>query len=153
VTAQVEALLPEVPRRIAEQLELLTGPLPEHAVGSHCWFRGSGKPCAFLERCWPGDPDHISNLWNVGPVKTIAWMQKGVHRMSDLPPDAKLNDKQRRQLRSQKESSLIVERGLADALRPAMDAKCLGFLDFETVGRAIPPWNRLGPWRQTAAQF
>ncbi|HUK63203.1 MAG TPA: DUF2779 domain-containing protein, partial [Dongiaceae bacterium] len=29
----------------------------------------------------------------------------------------------------------------------------LGFLDFETVARALPPWDGLGPWRATAAQF
>src|SRR3954468_4818842 len=38
-------------------------------------------------------------------------------------------------------------------MQPAMEAKRLGFLDFETVGRALPAWNGLGPWRQTAAQF
>ncbi len=42
---------------------------------------------------------------------------------------------------------------MAQALRPAAEARYLGFLDFETVGRAIPPWDGLGPWRQTAAQF
>src|SRR5581483_8216846 len=77
VTAQVEELIPEVPGRIADQIAMLQGPLPEHAVGEHCWFRGGD--CAFHQRCWPDDPDHISHLWNVGPRKTIGWMAQGVN--------------------------------------------------------------------------
>lgn len=153
VTEAVEALVPDVPRRIAEYLETLRGPLPGTPVGAHCWFRGSDKPCVFLARCWPQDTDHISNLWNVGPKRTIEWMQKGVHRMADIPAGQKLNDKQKRQLRAQRERRLIVERSLADALAPALGADRLGFLDFETVGRAIPAWDGLGPWRHAAAQF
>jgi hypothetical protein len=80
-------------------------------------------------------------------------MQRGVHWLRDIPSDAKLSDKQRRQLRAVAGDRLIVERGLADALVPVLAADRLGFLDFETVGRAIPPWPGLGPWRQAAAQF
>lgn len=150
VTAQIEHILPEVPEKIAEELAMLQGALPEYAVGLHCTAHGD---CAFMNRCWPNDPDHIGNLWNVGPVKRWGWMQKGVHTMAAIPPSEKLNDKQKRQLRAQREGKLIVEPTLAEAMRPAKEAKRLGFLDFETVARALPMWNGLGPWRQTAAQF
>src|SRR5437660_12263756 len=29
----------------------------------------------------------------------------------------------------------------------------LGFLDFETIARAIPVWPGMAPWQQAAAQF
>jgi hypothetical protein len=45
----------------------------------------------------------------------------------------------------------VVEPGLAAALEP-FDTR-LGFLDFETVARAVPPWTGMAPWGQTAAQF
>ncbi len=151
VTEAVEKLLPEVPRRIEEQLAVLRGAEPSFDVGPHCFFRGD--ECAFHKTCWPRDPDHISNLWNVGPKRTWQYMRQGVHRMSDLPEREKLNPKQRRQLRAQREGRLIVEPTLKEAIRPAVEAWRLGFLDFETVGRALPPWDGLGPWRQTAAQF
>ena len=150
VTSEVEAILPEVPALITAQLAVLAGPLPEHPVGPHCWFHDE---CAFFTRCWPDDPDHIRHLWNVGPKRTWAWMQEGVYTKSAIPKTAKLNEKQQRQLRAEREGVLIVERGLAAAIRPAMEAKRLGFLDFETVGRALPVWNGLGPWHQAAAQF
>ena len=151
VTAKVEAMLPEVPARIAEQVAVLRGALPAHAVGSHCW--NGADACAFFDRCWPADPDHIRHLWNVGGKRTIGWMQQGVTRMGELPATARLNPKQRRQLTAQRENRLIVERELTRDIVPAVEARHLGFLDFETVARAIPSWNGLGPWRQTAAQF
>ncbi|HKS06227.1 MAG TPA: DUF2779 domain-containing protein [Gemmatimonadaceae bacterium] len=152
VTAEVEALTPLVPHRIAEQLAVLDGQLPVYPVGSHCWFR-SDDGCPFHKRCWPDNPDHISNLLGVGPVKTMQWMSSGVHTMSAIPASTKLNPKQQRQMRAQREGRMIIERGLLEALRPAIESERLGFLDFETVGRAIPAWNGLGPWRQAAAQF
>jgi hypothetical protein len=150
VTQDVEGVMHEVPGRIAEQLAVLAGPLPEHAVGEHCWLHGE---CAFFDRCWAKDPDHIRHLWNVGPKKTMAWIAKGVHTMSTIPPGEKLNDKQKRQLLAQHDGRTVVEPGLSEAMRPALEARRLGFLDFETVARALPAWNGLGPWHQTAAQF
>ncbi len=151
VTEAIAPALAEVPARIAEQLSVLAGPLPTHTVGAHCWGRGS--ECAFFDRCWPDDPDHIRHLWSVGPKKTVAWMAKGVHTMRGIGAAEKLNEKQQRQLRAQRTGELIVEPGLASAMEPAMSARHLGFLDFETVGRALPPWPDLGPWHQAAAQF
>lgn len=150
VTATILPLLEAIGPMIAEQVAMLEGPLPAYEVGPHCWFHND---CAFLDRCWPDDPDHIRNLWNVGPKKTIAWMAQGVHTMRAIPATAKLNDKQKRQMKAQRENRLIVEPGLAEAIRPAIEAKRLGYLDFETVGRALPVWSGLAPWRQAAAQF
>ncbi len=46
---------------------------------------------------------------------------------------------------------MIVEPGLREAL---CEFDCrLGFLDFETIGRAIPVWPDVGPWRQVVVQF
>ena len=44
-----------------------------------------------------------------------------------------------------------MEPGLAKALEPFESP--LGFLDFETVGRAIPVWEGLSPWMPAIAQF
>ena len=151
VTERVEAALLEVPGRIEEQLDVLQGPLPDSPVGPHCWYRG--QECAFMDRCWPQDRDHIRRLYRAGPTGAWQWMQQGVHSLAEIPPDAKLGEKQRRQVRAVRENRLIVEPTLGAAIAPALAARRLGFLDFETVARALPPWDGLGPWRATAAQF
>src|SRR5258708_24417196 len=57
----------------------------------------------------------------------------------------------RGQIRGMKENRLIGEPGLAQALEPFSGR--LGFLDFETISRAVPVWPGMSPWEQAAAQF
>lgn len=47
---------------------------------------------------------------------------------------------------------MLVAPGLAAALAP-FRVSPIGFLDFETIARAIPVWPGMAPWGQAAAQF
>jgi len=148
VTAAVEPLLGKVGWEIDAQLEMLDGPLPTVDIGLQCH---EPYECPFMERCWPKDPDHIMHLVGIGPKKGCTFMQSRVHRISDLPPNQKLNATQKRQIRAMKEKRIIVEPGLAEALE-VFEGK-LGFLDFETIQRAVPVWPGMVPWEQAPAQF
>ncbi len=148
VTAPVRDLLPGMPGEIAAQLDVLRGSLPDVPIGLHCH---EPRDCPFMDRCWPQSSGHISTLYNVGPKKSADYMNAGVHTIDDIPPKQKLPPAARRQIRSMKANRLIVEPGLGDALK-AFDVT-LGFLDFETVARAVPVWPGMGPWEQAAAQF
>ncbi len=148
VTAPVEEMLPGIPSEIEAQLEVLRGSLPDVAIGVHCF---EPRECPFLERCWPQSPDHIIKLYNVGPKKACDYMLTGVHSISEISPRQRLPDAAKRQIRSMKEDRLIVEPGLATALEPF--AAKLGYLDFETISRAVPVWPGMAPWEQAAAQF
>ena len=148
VTAAVEPLLGKVGWEIDAQLEMLDGPLPTVDIGLQCH---EPYECPFMERCWPKDPDHIMHLVGIGPKKGCTFMQSGVHRISDLSPNQKLNATQKRQIRAMKEKRIIVEPGLAEALE-VLEGK-LGFLDFETIQRAVPVWPGMVPWEQAPAQF
>ncbi|HTI05609.1 MAG TPA: DUF2779 domain-containing protein [Gemmatimonadales bacterium] len=148
VTAAVEPLLNKVGWEIDAQLEMLAGPLPDVAIGLHCH---EPYECPFMSRCWPNDPGHIMNLAGIGPKKGSAFLLTGVHRISDLPANQKLNKTQQRQIRAMQEQRVIVEPGL----RPALEAfhGRIGFLDFETIQRAVPVWPGMAPWEQAPAQF
>src|SRR6266516_2580879 len=148
VTAAVEPLLNKVGWEIDAQLEMLAGPLPDVAIGLHCH---EPYECPFMARCCPNDRDHIMNLSGVGPKKGCAFLLTGVHRIADLPAKQKLNVTQQRQIRAMRENRLIVEPGLAQALE-AFHGR-IGFLDFETIQRAVPVWPGMGPWEQAPAQF
>jgi hypothetical protein len=148
VTAEAMDYVSGVGVQIRKQLDILAEPLPVKPIGSHC---NQPRRCPFIDRCWPQDPTHISKLYNVGPVKAAKYMADGIHRISDLPADAKLPLAAQRQLRSMEENRIQVDPGLADVL--ADFDGVLGFLDFETTSRAIPMWPGLGPWGQAAAQF
>src|SRR4051812_2784950 len=148
VTEAVQPLLGKVGWEIDAQLEMLAGPLPEIPIGLQCH---EPYECPFMERCWPQEPDHIMRLYSIGSKKGCGFMASGVNRISDLKPDQKLNVTQQRQIRAMKEGHIVVEPGLGVALK-AFDGR-LGFLDFETISRAVPVWPGMAPWGQAPAQF
>jgi len=146
VTGQADEIQPEIPGLILRLLTMLAGEEPAVSIGVHC---SDPYDCAFRSRCWPRDRDHITNLYYIGK-KAFGLMEQGIQSLHQLPADHKCPASARRQLQSVRENRIIVDPGLPKALA---EFECrLGFLDFETVQRAIPPWNGLGPWAQTAAQ-
>ena len=149
VTAPVVEFLPSVPDEIDRQREMLAGPLPDVPVGLHCF---EPYKCPFMGRCWPDTPEHIRHLAGVGPKRTAAYLARGITSVTELPAREKLNFTQRRQLKAMAENRLIVEPTLAGELKP-LEVAPLGFLDFETIARAIPVWPGMAPWQQAAAQF
>ena len=148
VTTEAKEYEQGVAAELDDQMEALQGSLPDVSVGLHCH---EPRACPFLDRCWPQDRDHIIKLYNVGPAKAAKYMADGVHRISEIPASQKLPDAARRQVKSLRGDRMIVEPGLGEALGEFSGR--LGFLDFETIARAIPVWPGLGPWGQAAAQF
>ncbi len=148
VTEPVRAFLATVPDEIARQRAMLQGPLPDVPIGLHCF---EPRDCPFLERCWPQSRDHIYQLIGVGPKRAAGYLSRGIHWIRDLPQTEKLNFTQKRQLKAMAADSLVVEPTLARELEPFTGR--LGFLDFETIMRAIPVWPGMAPWQQAAAQF
>jgi len=148
VTGDALPYMREVPDEVARQLAVLAGPLPGRELGMHCF---SPRKCPFFDRCWPDDRDHIRHLYKSGPVNTASFLQQGIRRIADLPPGYKLPPAARRQIRALQTEELIVEPTLARDLEP-FDCR-LGYLDFETIARAVPVWDGMRPWGQAAAQF
>src|SRR5437762_8802018 len=149
VTAPVAAFLPQVPDEITRQRAMPAGPLPDVPIGLHCF---DPPDCPSIRRCWPETPDHIRHLAGVGPKKTAAYLTRGITSIGDLPAREKLNFTQRRQLKAMAEKRIIVEPTLAAELAP-FGGEVLGFLDFETIARAIPVWPGMAPWQPAAGQF
>src|SRR3989440_7834544 len=159
VTAPVVEFLPRVPDEIDRQREMLAGPLPDVPVGLHCF---EPYKCPFMGRCWPDAPDHIRHLAGVGPKKTAAYLTRGITSITELPAREKLNFTQRRQLKAMADQRLIVEPTLARELarftsplsasaERGTGGEVLGFLDFETIARAIPVCPGMAPWQPAAA--
>ena len=147
VTAEVEALQPELPELIAGQLRMLAGGLPDVAIGEHC-----RKPyeCPFMNRCWAEVPEHhVSTLYRA-PHGAAALIAQGYETIAELPAGG-LNAIQERQRLAVLAGRMIVEPGLAEALR--VFEPPLAFLDFETVGLAIPVWDGCHPYDAVPVQF
>lgn len=148
VTAEVEALQDSIPAELAAQLALLQGDEPEVAIGQHC---REPDECAFMSRCWPDQADGVLNIHGLFFDKRFALYQQGVPSIAALPKDFKLNFVQRRQRRAIETGTIIVEPTLKTDL--AAFTGRLGFLDFETVARAIPRWDGTKPWMNVGVQY
>jgi Domain of unknown function(DUF2779) len=149
VTAEVEALQPLIPAMIDAQLAALAGPEPKVPVGTQCWM--IERECPFWDRCFPVDDEHVWTLYRAQKHQKWGLVLQGIRRVVDLPDDFRLSEVQRRQQTALRTGRMVVEPGLRAALR-AFDGR-LGFLDFETIGRAIPVWPDVGPWRAVVVQF
>jgi hypothetical protein len=147
VTARVNVLMPGIPDLLTEQVKVLRGSLPDAEIGARC---NDPRECPFWDRCWPQDRFHVTRLYRGGP-KGLTLMKNGVASMAQIPATQKLTDTQARQKRSAERGAIVVDPGLRKAL-DAFQGR-VGFLDFETISRALPVWTGTKPWQQTVVQF
>ncbi|MGH7299947.1 MAG: DUF2779 domain-containing protein, partial [Candidatus Rokuibacteriota bacterium] len=148
VTEPTEARLAAIPGEIAAMAAMLAGPLPSVATGPHC-----AKPyeCPFTARCWPVLPaHHVSTLYAMRR-RALELDEQGYRTIFDLPEDMPLGAAADRQRRAVRAGRMIVEPTLARAL--AGFAPPVAFLDFETVGLAIPVWDGCHPYDAVPVQF
>jgi Domain of unknown function(DUF2779) len=148
VTEMVEKLLPAVSRDVVAQTAMLGGGLPRVPVGEHC---RAPYECPLTERCWPElPPHHVTTLYAMRR-RALELDEEGYHTIHDLPEDVVLGaiaDRQRRAVRS---GQMIVEPGLGQALE--VFVLPLAFLDFETIGPAVPVWPGCHPYDTIPVQF
>lgn len=148
VTDQVRALLPGLPDQIEAQLKVLAGDEPAVAIGPYC---RDNRGCPFMSRCWPAEADSVLNIHGMRYEKRFGLFHGGTRSIKDLPAGFKLNATQARQRQSWAVGDLVVEEGLSEELKPYQGL--LGFLDFESVSRALPVWDGTKPWEQVGVQF
>ncbi len=148
VTPATEAIKDGVPQTIAVLQEMLQGPLPRVPTGPHCT---TPYQCPFMERCWPVLPaHHVSTLYAM-KQRALELDERGYRTIHDLPEAVPLGMVAERQRRAVQTGRLVVELTLARAL--ASFVPPIAFLDFETVGLAVPVWNGCHPYDQVPVQF
>jgi len=149
VTEDVRPLLGKVEELTASQAEVLSGSLPVVQIGPHC---SAPYECAFKSRCWADvSPHHVTTIHGMRTKKAFELVEQGFPTIHELPSDFSLSPIAERQRQAVLEDRLIVEPTLVDALRDFPSS--IGFLDFETVGLAIPVWNGCRPYDAVPAQF
>jgi len=152
LTEQVFERLPAVPAWVEQAREAVAGPLPQVAVGAQCT-----KPyaCPFLDSCWPARGEDgvqypVSGLG--GDRKKLGiWVMNGYRDIRDVPASAITSETQLRIHRVTREGRaelLPGARGFAEQLPyPRF------YLDFETIGPAIPIWPGTRPYQSLPFQW
>jgi predicted RecB family nuclease len=149
VSESVQAAESNVPTWVTDQLNMLEGPLPDVATGPHC---STPYVCPFMARCWPLlPPQHVSALYRMNQQRALQLDEQGYRTIYDLSDDVPLGAIADRQRRAIREGRIIVEPTLARALEAFVAP--IAFIDFETLGLAVPVWNGCHPYDNVPVQF
>ena len=110
--------------------------------------------CSFLKMCWGDEPkDSVIHLPRISAAKLAALADAGVRRIPDISSDFKLSPTQKRVREAfDHPGGLVVDRDsleawLGDLVYP------IHFLDFETWGPCIPPFDGIRPYQQIPFQY
>ena len=109
--------------------------------------------CPFIDYCWKGMPvDSIFTLANDRKKIADNLFPKGIVKIADIPDDAPLSIKQRRQVEVARTGKPFWDTGEIEEFLKDLEYP-LCFLDFETYCPAIPPYDGLRPYRQIPFQY
>jgi hypothetical protein len=150
VTAKVATMSRQIDPQLSEMAKVIRlKKSPEVAIGKHC---DSPYECPLHEHCWQHlQPDNPLTLYR-GKEKGFELLAKGVQRITDIPDNYPLNDKQEIQ-REVARTGLphVSERALRQFLKGLEYP--LYYLDFETFGPALPLFDNASPFQQIPFQF
>lgn len=140
----------EVATESRRLLKVLDQACPDVEVGDHC---RQPYECAFWHRCWPEPPLHpVSELYRLSKKKREELEEMGVLTIDEVPKEYELNPIGTRQRKAILENRRVVDPALTKALAPLEGAR-LAFLDFESIGPAIPAWPECQPHQPIPVQM
>ena len=149
ISDEVEAVSPGIQDRIDYIFEIIAAKsCPDVAIGKHC---NSPYECPLTE-CWNFLPENsVFNLY-YGGKKSLELFNSGVLAIKDIPPGFKLNDKQHIQKMCEVSGSPYIEKEGIEQFLSGLHYP-LYFLDFETIGPAVPLFDGTRPYQQVPFQF
>src|SRR4030095_12684864 len=143
VTPQVDALALDLPRLLVElRATLAADAPPDIAPGLQCT-----KPhlCEFFDQCNAPLPlDDIANLPGLHGKRLDALVARVITRIAELPADFALNPRQERARQAVLAERMLVAAPLAGELAGLTYPRY--FMDFETLGPAIPRFAGMRPY-------
>ena len=132
---------------------MLAGEEPVCTTGTHC---SSPFACEFSSHCAslePAGPEWpIGELPNTGARLAEKWSAESVFEIADIPEDAGLNPLHTRIKHAVRTGDAYLD---AEGVRRATAGWAFPriWLDFETIGFAIPRWIGTSPYGQVPFQF
>ena len=149
---RVQDVLPKIPKQVERFKEVIAkDTVPEINIGLQC---SNPYNCDFKEHCWSHIPDYsifdIANLWT---SKKFELYESGVTTFEQIDlQSTSLNENQLLQVTSELNNTSFIDRpkikNFVDGLQYP-----LYFLDFETIGPAVPIYNGSRPYQQLVFQY
>lgn len=134
---------------VAEARAVLGGPEPVHEVGDHCSAPFACEFAGYCHRDLPPEPEWPVTLLPYGGGNR--WAEQGIEDLLDLAEDD-LNERNARILAATRSGVPFHD---VEGARAAMAewGWPRAWLDFETIGFAVPRWIGTRPYQQIPFQF
>jgi len=148
LTDSARSMDADVVRLIADARAAIAGDMPEISVGTHC---STPYRCDFETFCWPVKAEFPVMGLRGSKANLASWVNKGYEDIRDVPESEISSENQKRIYR-------VTGAGNAEVL-PAgkeilISLSCPRYyLDFETVGPAIPKWIGSRPYQALPFQY
>ena len=138
----------EVAGLIEEARSAVVDGAPEVPVGAHCH---SPYECAFMSHCWPADAEYPVMGLRGSKADLADWVNAGCRDIRDVDAAA-LTGRNRQRIhaatcKGEAELSAHAKQVMAEIGYPRY------YLDFETIGPAIPFWAGMRPYQTAPVQW
>lgn len=149
VTDQVEEASVGIQDRIDGIMEVVSNETcPEMIIGPHC---RDPYECSLTD-CWDSLPEHNIFSLYFGGKKSFTMYDSGILTIGEIPDDYKLNDKQRIQQACVASGEPHINKEAIQDFLSSLQYP-LYYLDFETIGPAVPLFDGVRPYQNIPFQF
>jgi len=148
LTEEVRSMEHTVLELVVKAREAVSGPMPIVDVGAHC-----NKPyeCQFISHCWPTDAEYPVTGLGGGKAKLAGWVVAGCCDIRDVKRSEITAEQQQRIHRVTESGQPEVLTGAKEILEALPYPRY--YLDFETIGPAIPIWAGTRPYAPVPIQW
>ncbi len=150
VTRQISTLSAKIEERITEFARVIGAAAhPVVNIGPHC---NSPYACPLTHRCWAFLPAHNVMTLTRGTKRGFQLVAQGITAITDIPAATKLSKAQGIQQRSIVANAPQIDPAQVTAFLAQLKYP-LHYLDFETMGSAVPLFDGSRPFEQIPFQF
>lgn len=150
ISTQVEEISESIEERVFNLLEVISSKTcPEVTIGQHCL---EPYECSLRAECWAFLPENSIFELRGGKTKQFSLYEQGIMSIKDIPDDIPLSRQQQIQKECVITGAAHVEK---EEIRLFLDSLKypLCYLDFETIGPAIPIYDGTKPYQTIPFQF
>ena len=149
---QVIKFLPKIPNEIKRLKNVIESPqMPKIDIGPHC---SVPYECDFKGTCWKHIPEYsVFDISRLSKEKKFEFYNQGVIALDQIDLNSSLlNPNQKLQIQTELEGTSHVE---IQEIRKFINRLSypLYFLDFETIGPAVPIYDGSKPYQQLVFQY
>ena len=151
VTEEAQKLAMQVEERVNGMIGILNQKeCPEIAIGPQC---SDPYDCPLQELCWEHVPEDSVFIFNrIRKDKAFAFINDGFLRAVDVPPASLKSTSHQVVYKCHVENKTHVDPAAVRAFITQLESP-IHFIDFETVGAAIPLYDGTRPYQQVPFQF